>query len=117
MKFLLDAHIPPQLAVRLRDLGHDAIHVKSMPAGNATADGDIIASADQAGRIEVTKDSDFRNAQVISGRPAQLLHVTTGNLSRNELIALFLAGLPELEELFEKSNCVELNRTGVLNCA
>ena len=117
MKFLIDAHNPPRLAVILCGLGHDAVHVSTMPAANATTDGDIIALADLEDRVVVTKDRDFRNAQVISGQPTKLLHVTTGNLSRNELIALFLAGLPELEKLFAKYNCVELNRTGVTNCA
>jgi predicted nuclease of predicted toxin-antitoxin system len=117
MKFLLDEHIPPSLAERLRRLGHDAIHVFTLPTADGTPDADIIATADREGRIVVTKDSDFRDSQVISGRPARLLRVTTGNSKNNELIALFLAGLPEIEKLFEDFCCVELTRSGVSSCA
>ena len=117
MKFLLDEHIPPRLAERLRDLGHDAIHVFTLPTGDGTPDADIIATADQEGRIVVTKDSDFRDAQESSGRPVRLLHVMTGNSKNNELIALFLACLPEMEKLFEDFCCVELTRSGVSSCA
>ena len=117
MKFLLDAHIPPRLAVRLRDLGHDAIHVKSMPAGNATADGDIIASADLEGRVVVTKDSDFHDARQATGCPARLLLVKTGNLTRDELIDLVLAHLPAIESFFAVPNCGELWLTGLSECS
>jgi predicted nuclease of predicted toxin-antitoxin system len=27
VRFLIDAQLPPRLAKRLRDLGHDAVHV------------------------------------------------------------------------------------------
>lgn len=110
MKFLLDAHIPPRLAETLCGLGHDTIHVSAMPDGNATTDGDIIALADQEGRV-VTKDSDFTDARQTTGRPARLLLIKTGNLTRDELIDLVLAHLPAIESLFTNPNCGELRLT------
>lgn len=116
MKFLIDAHNPPRLAVILCGLDHDAIHVSTMPDSNATADDDIIALADLEGRIVVTKDSDFYDARLATGCPARLLVVKTGNLSRDELIALVLAHLPALEAFFADPNCGELRLTGLSSC-
>ena len=116
MKFLLDAHIPPHLAERLRGLGHDATHVRTMPAGNATADDEIIALADSEGRVAVTKDSDFRDARLVTGCPARLLLVKTGNLTRDELIDLVMANLLVIEKFFADPNCGELRLTGVSSC-
>jgi len=116
MKFLLDAHISPRLASRLCGLSHDAIHVSTLPDDTATADNVIIALADAEERIVVTKDSDFRHARRDNGRPARLLLVMTGNMSRDELINLFLAQLPAIEALFAGSNCGELRLTGLSGC-
>lgn len=113
MKFLLDAHIPPRLVSRLRALGHDAIHVSTMPSGNATGDDEIIAFGDLEGRVVVTKDSDFRDARQATGRPARLVLVKTGNLSRDELIAIVLANLRAIEAFFADPNCGELRLTGL----
>ena len=116
MKFLFDAHIPPRLGSRLRALGHDAIHVDTMPAGNATADEDIIALADLEGRIVVTKDADFRIDRQATGCPARLLLVKTGNMTRDELIDLVLAHLATIEAFFDGPNCGELRVTGLSEC-
>ena len=116
MTFLFDAHIPPRVAGILRGMGYDAIHVSTMPDGNATADGDIIASADQAGRIVVTKDSDFLDAHQATGRPARLLLVKTGNLSGAEFIALVQLHLPAILAHFADLGCGELRLTGLSSC-
>ncbi len=117
MKFLLDAHIPPRLAEQLSGLGHDAMHVRTMPAANATADDDIIALADLESRVVVTKDSDFRDARQATGRPARLLLVKTGNLSRDELVAIMLAHLRAIEAFFADPNCGKLRLTGPSECS
>ena len=116
MKFLLDAHISPRLAERLSGLGHDAMHVRTMSAGNATADDEIIALADSEVRVAVTKDSDFRNARLVTGCPERLLLVKTGNLTRDELIDLVVANLLVIEAFFADPNCGELRLTGVSIC-
>ena len=116
MKFLHDAHISPRLASRLRGLGHDAIHVSTMPDGNATADADLIALADLEGRVVVTKDSDFRDARQATGCPARLLLVKTGNTTRDEMIDLVMAYLPAIVAFFVDPNCGELRLTGLSEC-
>ena len=116
MKFLLDAHISPRLASRLRGLGHNAVHVSTLPDSNATADNVIIALADAEERVVVTKDSDFRYARRDNGCPARLLLVMTGNLGRDELIDLFFAQLSTIEAFFVGPNCGELRLTGLSGC-
>jgi len=116
MKFLLDAHISPRLATRLRGLGHDAIHVRTLLDSTATADNVIIVLADAEERVVVTKDSDFRYARRDNGFPARLLLVMTGNLGRDELITLVLANLPAIEAFFATPNCGELRLTGLTSC-
>jgi predicted nuclease of predicted toxin-antitoxin system len=46
MKFLVDAQLPRSLAVHLAALGHDAAHVKDLPAGSLTTDSEITSIAD-----------------------------------------------------------------------
>ncbi|MGD0310275.1 MAG: DUF5615 family PIN-like protein [Acidobacteriota bacterium] len=41
MKFLLDAQLPPRLAIRLRSFGHECSHTRELPLGNRTPDSTI----------------------------------------------------------------------------
>jgi predicted nuclease of predicted toxin-antitoxin system len=96
VKFLIDAQLPRRLARELVDLGHDVIHTLDLPAKNATKDGEVTAVADRGQRIVVTKDSDFRDNHLLGGKPAHLLHVTTGNITNNALLELFGTHLGEI---------------------
>lgn len=78
VRFLVHAQLPVRLASRLRELGHEVLHTSSLPGGNRTTDQHIAGAADQAGRVVVTKDADFRNSRLLTGSPARLLVVATG---------------------------------------
>jgi predicted nuclease of predicted toxin-antitoxin system len=41
MRFIVDAQLPQLLATRLTALGHDAVHVKTLPQAGATSDASI----------------------------------------------------------------------------
>jgi hypothetical protein len=41
MKFIVDAQLPRLLAIRLRELGHEATHTLDLDAGNRTQDNTI----------------------------------------------------------------------------
>ncbi len=41
MKFLIDAQLPKQLAVKLRNKRFEAIHTFDLPLGNRTSDTEI----------------------------------------------------------------------------
>ncbi len=58
MRFLLDMNLPPAIADRLRDAGHDAIHAREAGYGDLP-DHDIFERAAEDRRIVVTFDLDF----------------------------------------------------------
>jgi predicted nuclease of predicted toxin-antitoxin system len=110
VKFLVDAQLPPQLATFLTAHGHDAVHVASLPHAVRTPDAEISAYADADGIAVVTKDSDFRHSHTVSGSPAKLLLVATGNIRNDDLLALFDHRLDEIATGFAHAGFIELHR-------
>ena len=96
MRFVVDEQLPPLLAVRLTEWGHDAVHVFDTPGGKSSEDFDIRSFADATGRAVISKDEDFLRSHVAVAAPAVLLYVTFGNLRKHELLTLFEAYLSEL---------------------
>ena len=72
------------------------------------------AVADDGGRVLVTKDADFVNSHVLSGRPALLLLISTGNIETVVLEQLVLANLTEIVTAFSVASFVELTRTNLV---
>lgn len=61
LRLLLDAHFSPEIAHRLRDLGHDVVTVSERPELMARPDRVHFASAPEQRRAIVTQDlGDFR---------------------------------------------------------
>ena len=58
----------------------------------------------------ITKDVDFRHSHAVSGAPASLLLVSTGNVRNDELIELFGRRLGDIEQAFASASFVELHR-------
>jgi predicted nuclease of predicted toxin-antitoxin system len=58
MRFLVDANMPRSAAVRLQQMGHDAVDVRDIGLGGATDDV-IAAHARHDKRALVTRDFDF----------------------------------------------------------
>ena len=114
MNFLLDAHLPRRLVVRLRERGHDAIHTLDLPRANRTPDQEINEISVRESRVVMTKDSDFVDSLLLRGQPWKLLLVTTGNIRNSELEALFLANLDTVIEGLAVYNYVELSRSAVV---
>lgn len=110
MKFLVDAQLPRGLAVHLVDLGHDAIHVKDLPAGSLTTDSEIRSIADAEARVGVTKDADFRHMHETGGHPTRLLIVAVGNTRNRELLDHFTAHHETIVSAFDDADFIELSR-------
>ncbi len=89
MKFLVDTQLSPKLARYLVALGHDCIHTVSCPNGYFTTDRDILSIATVEDRIVITKDSDFRDHYLSKGSPPNVLYLTFGNISNDELFTYF----------------------------
>ncbi len=111
MKFLIDAQLPGRLALRLRALGHDALHTLDLPLANRTPDDAINALSLLEHRIVITKDADFVNSFLLSHQPYKLLFIATGNITNMELETLFFRHLDTIMETFAGCDFVELDRT------
>ncbi|MDA1016161.1 MAG: DUF5615 family PIN-like protein [Planctomycetota bacterium] len=111
--WLIDAQLPRRLAVRLNDLGENALHTLDLDEGNATTDTEI-CHADAGGRAVISKDRDFVDSFLVTGTPLQLLWVRTGNISNDVLLALFESLLPRIHDAFQQSSCVELTTEGLV---
>ena len=113
MRFLVDAQLPLQLARLLGLAGYDVRHTLELPNGNRTADREIVEVAVREDRIVITKDSDFVQSFLLTGRP-RLLLISTGNISNADLERLLRGSLPAIERAFNAHKYVELGRTSLL---
>lgn len=114
MKFLVDAQLPKRLARWLAQSGHDAIHTLELPDKNRTPDSEITRIALEQGRVVVTKDDDFLHSYLIHGHPEYLLLLSTGNITNDELLALFDQYADQLLEAFATYRFVEMTRQSLL---
>ena len=98
MKFLVDAQLPPGMYVRLRQLGHEAVHVSEIGSTNAT-DAQIAAVAVAQDMILITKDEDFlalRNPDRFA-----MLWLRCGNVTNLGLSNWLEPRWPDVENLLE----------------
>jgi predicted nuclease of predicted toxin-antitoxin system len=114
MKVLIDAQLPRKMAGWFSGAGCDAIHTLDLPAGNRSTDEQVIDRAELDGRVVVSKDADFVNSHLISGRPGKLLLVSTGNISNTELGRLLIPLIPSLVTAFQTHVFVELTSGGII---
>ena len=96
MKFLIDAQLPRRGVGWLTAAACDATHTLDLPLGNRTPDKQIVDIADQESRVLVTKDGEFVDSHLLSGRPAKLLLITTGNITNRALEQLIVPLLPRI---------------------
>lgn len=113
MNFLVDAQLPRRAVEWLRAAGCDAIHTLDLPDGNRTTDARIIELCEDQQRIVVTKDADFVDSFMLSGRPRKLLLLSTGNLSNSDLEALLVPLLPTIMAEFATNAFLEVGRVGL----
>ena len=97
MRFLIDAQLPPSLAVTLRDYGQEAAHVFDLlhPDASDTA---IWQIALDSGYVLVTRDEDFAEWSRLRQPAAAVLWPRIGHLKKAELRAKLAPLLPELVE-------------------
>lgn len=114
MKFLVDAQLPRRLAHVLDAAGHDAIHTLDLPEGNASTDSQINTVSVRDQRIVITKDSDFVDSFLLVHVPYKLLLISTGNITNEELLKLFIAHLEMIVTSFEEYSFLEVNRSALI---
>jgi predicted nuclease of predicted toxin-antitoxin system len=111
VKLLLDANLSPEVARRLNEAGHDAIHVVEI--GLMTApDPEIMEAAVEANRVLLTADSDFAAMLALGGArvPSVVLLRSADHMRPPDQAGLLLANLPRVEDELTKGAIVTLNR-------
>lgn len=101
MKFLVDAQLPPALARRIRELGHEAEHVHDIGLGQAT-DAAIWEYATATSCVLISKDQDFALMRIwkVDGPP--VIWVRWGNVRRLELLRRLNDAFPRILAAFER---------------
>ena len=101
MKLWLDAQLPPSLCDWLStEFGIEAEAVRSVGLLHAE-DEEIFAAARLAGVVVMSKDADFARLVERHGPPPQILWITCGNTSNQELRRTLKATLPEARKLLD----------------
>lgn len=114
MRFLVDAQLPRRVCGWLREAGLDAEHTLDLPLGNRTPDAEILDRADSGHLVIVTKDADFVQSFLVTGRPSRLLLISTGNIGNSELERLMRAHFGRIVEAFTEHRFVELGRDALV---
>lgn len=114
MRFLVDAQLPFRLAQYLQQMGVEAVHTTALPLANRTPDSELKRLSVEGSCVVVTKDSDFVDNLLLHDNVYKLLLVSTGNISNNELIALFQERWQVISEALGEARFVELTVSGLV---
>jgi len=98
VKFLVDAQLPPALALWLGEAGHEARPVREVGLREAE-DETICEYALRVGAVVITKDEDFAAPAKGSGAAPVIVWLRIGNSSNEELLAWLEPRLPGILEL------------------
>lgn len=111
MKLLLDANLSPEVGRRLKEAGHDAIHVRDIGLLSAP-DPEILRAAADAERILLTADADFGALLALGSlaSPSVLLLRSADHLRPFEQASLIVANLPLISEDLEQGAIASLAR-------
>lgn len=102
MKFLVDNALSPSLAIKLRENGHDAIHVRDLGMA-AASDEEIFNFAAKEGRVILSADTDFGAILAFRriSKPSVVIFRQTNKKPEN-VASLFLKNLPSVAEFLRK---------------
>ena len=107
MRFLVDNPLSPDLATRLQQAGHDALHVRAI--GLHRSDDEVIfdrAAAED--RIVVSADTDFATllATRSASRPSVILFRGQGSRKPEALARAIVSNLPQLVDVLHTGSIV-----------
>lgn len=96
MKFIIDQQLPPAVGAWLRQLGHEAEHVREIGMRDAP-DGDIWLRAVSDGASILAKDEDFASRRKSVSAGPKIIWLRCGNVSTKALIDLLTRDWPVIE--------------------
>ena len=100
MRFVIDAQLPPGLAVRLRKLGFVTEHVNRIGLG-AADDIAIWEYTKQCAAILITKDEDFVAHAMSEETGPQVVWIRLGNISNDALWDAISTAFDEIHAALE----------------
>jgi predicted nuclease of predicted toxin-antitoxin system len=111
VRLLLDANLSPEVARRLKEAEHDAIHVSEIGLLSAP-DPEIMEAAARERRVLLTADADFGALLALGSRatPSVVLLRSADHLRPSEQAELLAANLPLIAEDLEKGAIASLTR-------
>jgi predicted nuclease of predicted toxin-antitoxin system len=106
VRFLIDNAVSPIVAERLRQAGHDAVHVREYGM-QAQADEEITDRARHERRILISADTDFGTLLVLAGDslPSLILFRHGASRKPERQVAVLLANLESIKEPLQ-SGCI-----------
>jgi predicted nuclease of predicted toxin-antitoxin system len=112
LKFLIDNALSPAVADKLREAGHEALHVRErgMQASN---DEKIFELAGIEGRVLVSADTDFGTILALrrSARPSVIIFRRTSGRRPEAQAKLLLDRLSDIHEALEQGSVVVIEET------
>lgn len=114
MRFLVDAQLPKTISLFLDYKGHDSLHTLDLPNKNKSKDSEINLLSSKEQRIVVSKDMDFVESLLVSGKPYKLLYVNTGNINNKQLQELLAKNLEQIVLYLSEHRFVELTHESIV---
>ena len=113
MRFLVNMNLPPSLAKRLTDAGHQSRHVREAGLANAD-DSAIVESAGKTGETIITHDLDYGNILAFSGASApSIIIFRTSSVTVDSLYSRISRELREIEEPLQRGAIVVIDDAAI----